>query len=62
VLPDHKAMIDQQLRISAVRKKIMDAMSASEERDVSIWIAALAETMNRVSDWNLELERKQTAQ
>ena len=55
------AMVDQQRRVAAARLSIMDALSKSDERDVSVWIAALVESLKRVSDWNLELERGRQA-
>ena len=55
------AMVEQQRRVAAARLSIMDALSKSDERDVSVWISALVESLKRVSDWNLELERGQQA-
>lgn len=49
---------DQQKRIADARAQIADTMAKSEERDIAIWIAALVESLKRVSDWNLEAERK----
>lgn len=59
--PKVVAMVDQQRRVAAARLSIMDALSKSDERDVSVWIAALVESLKRVSDWNLELERGRQA-
>lgn len=47
---------DQQKRIAAARGAIAEAMLKSDERDISIWIAALAESLKRMSDNNLEAE------
>lgn len=55
--PDVTAMVDQQRKVAAARMAIMSAISQSDERDVAVWIAALTESLKRVSDWNLELER-----
>lgn len=52
------AMVEQQRRVAAARLSIMDALSKSDERDVSVWISALVESLKRVSDWNLELEQQ----
>lgn len=59
--PKVVAMVEQQRRVAAARLSIMDALSKSDERDVSVWISALVESLKRVSDWNLELERGQQA-
>lgn len=55
--PKVVAMVDQQRRVAAARLSIMDALSKSDERDVSVWIAALVESLKRVSDWNLASSR-----
>lgn len=59
VYPDVTAMVDQQRKVAAARMAIMSAISQSDERDVAVWIAALTESLKRVSDWNLELEHGQ---
>ena len=56
--PKVVAMVEQQRRVAAARLSIMDALSKSDERDVSVWISALVESLKRVSDWNLELEQQ----
>jgi len=48
--------IEQEKRVVDARISLMQAISDSEERDISIWIAALAECLKRVSDWNLKAE------
>lgn len=48
---------EQRIKIAALRKQFFDALDASGERDVSIVIAALTETLGTVSDWNLQAER-----
>lgn len=50
--------LDQQKRIAQCRYVLIDGIRGSSENDISIWIAALIETLKRVSDWNLEAERK----
>jgi hypothetical protein len=52
------AYFEQQKRIATARGQIADAMAKSEERDIAIWIAALIESLQRVSNWNLEVELK----
>lgn len=47
---------DQQKRVAAARGALADAMLKSDERDISIWIAALTESLKRMSDNNLEAE------
>ena len=59
--PKVVAMLEQQRRVAAARLSIMDALSKSDERDVSVWIAALVESLKRLSDWNLDIERGQQA-
>lgn len=52
-------LLDQKLRIAHLRNAFMKAIDGAGERDISIIFAALIELASRVSDWNLEAERKQ---
>lgn len=50
---------EQKIKVARARKEIIEAMAASDEKDISIWIAALTEALGTVSDWNLQAERDQ---
>lgn len=50
---------EQQKRVADARVDLIATIERSKERDVAIWLAALIETTKRVSDWNLEAERKE---
>lgn len=50
---------DQQRRVTEARMTLFQAVGNSEERDVSIWLAAFTEGLKRLSDWNLEAELDQ---
>ena len=50
---------EQKLKISHVRKALIDAIAASGEKDIAIVLAALFEMLGTVSDGNLQAERDQ---
>jgi hypothetical protein len=39
---------------------IADLIAASEQRDVAVWIAALTENLQRMSDLNIKLRERDT--
>ena len=53
---------DQKVRTARVREALVKCIDETGERDISIVIAALVEMLSRVSDWNLEAERKSFAE
>jgi len=58
-MPDD-AYFDQQRRVAASKGKLLDAMLASDDRDVAIWIGATVELLKWLSNANLEAELKLT--
>ena len=50
-------MWEQKIKVAGARKALIEIIAASDEKDISIWIAALTETLGTVSDWNLQAER-----
>ena len=52
-----QAYFDQQHAIASAKSSVLDAMHATGEKDLAIWIAVFAELLKFVSDANLQHER-----